>query len=106
MKKMFVLVSFMIAMLVVSMAQNYTATIAIGDVDISKLKPGDDVMVPVKLVEKSGGLFSILQFYMDYDHSLLKWKGSYKEPLAGVKAFHVNMQYAPELGHSMIMVIN
>ena len=40
------------------------ATIAIGEVDISKLKPGDDVMVPVKLVEKSGGLIAGFQLFI------------------------------------------
>jgi hypothetical protein len=78
------------------MGQKYLATIGIDDVDLKKNAIGEDVIIPIRLIEKSGGLFSILQFYIDYDHALLRWKGSYQNPLPGINKFHINMSYTQE----------
>lgn len=94
MKKIIVLIFLLIAISVVSMSQNYTATVAVGDVNLSKLKPGDDVIVPVKLKEKSGGLIATFQLFIGFDHSLLTWKGTWENPQPGIKNIHKNMPYS------------
>jgi hypothetical protein len=96
MKKLIWIIFYVFIASMLVEAQNYTATIGIGEVNISGLNIGDEVVVPVKLIKKTGGLFSILQFYIEFDHSILKWKGSYKDPLPGIRTFQRNMAYAPE----------
>ena len=77
-------------------SQKYTATIAIDKVDVSSIKPGDEVVVPVRLVEKSGGLVSELQFFIEFDHSIFKWNGSFEEASSGIRNCHKNMPYSPK----------
>lgn len=92
MKKVVLLVSLLM-LAFACIAQNYTATIAIGEVDISKLEPGDDVIVPVKFIEKSGGKITTFQLFIGFDHSILQWKGTWEEPQPGIINVHKNMPY-------------
>lgn len=90
-------------------SQTYSATLSIGKVDVSALKPGVEVVVPVKLVTKSGGMIAGFQFFIEFDHSLLEWKGTYEKPLTGVKDFEKNMPFSSEWlfndnGNSMVAI--
>ena len=73
--------------------QTYTATLAIDNVDISNLNQGDEIVIPVKLVKKSGGKIVGFQLFIEYDHSIITWKGSHENPLNGIINFHMNLPY-------------
>ena len=77
-------------------AQTFNATIAIDDVDISNLSPGDDVIIPVRqeYMEPDGGLLGI-DLYIEFDHTILTWKGTNANPLPGVTNFNPVMSYSP-----------
>ena len=96
MKKIIISSFFILFALSFLGAQTYTATLSIGNVDLDGIKPGDDVVVPVKLVKKSGGLIAGFQFFIEFNHNILSWKGTYQEPLTGVKNLYKNMQYSSD----------
>jgi hypothetical protein len=93
MKKIIVLCSLLTIIVISAIAQNNSITVAVGDINVSGLKPGDDVSVPVKMVKKSGGKLAVFQIFIDFDHTLLSWKGTWEAPLTGIKNIHKNMPY-------------
>lgn len=95
MKKILIVSALILWCFNLSIAQTYTATLAIDDVVVQDLKPGDDVIVPVKLVEKSGGLIAGFQLFIGYDHTLFTWKGTTDDPLPGIRSVHPNCKYSP-----------
>jgi hypothetical protein len=63
----------------------YDATLKLPSLDFISLNPGDDVVIPVILDNKStGSLISFLDFYISFNHSLLSWKGTNGNPTLGV----------------------
>lgn len=97
MKKIIVIGFFLFAAFNISAAQTYSATIALDKIDISNKKAGDDVIVPVRLVEKSGGLMAGLQLFIGFDHSKFSWKGTTDNPLPGIKNLNSLMPYMPNV---------
>ena len=94
MKKHYLFLTILVFHITVLFSQSYyTARLSIDTIDISGLEPGDDVVVPVRLLEKSGGLVIGFQFFIEFDHSVLKWKGTYELPLPGVIDFNENMPF-------------
>jgi hypothetical protein len=94
MKKLVTLGLFVIFLSHYSVSQTYTATIEIEKVRIDGLKAGDEIIIPLRLVEKSGGLIWGFQFFINYDHSVLTWKGTVENPLSGVKGFNDKIPYS------------
>ena len=79
--------SFIVLLLSASFAftQTFNATLAIDDVDVTALNPGDDVIIPVRLeYMDTGGLIIGFQFLIEFDHTILLWKGQ----LMGVTNFN------------------
>ncbi len=74
-------------------AQKYSATIAIDNVDVTKLKPGDQVSVPIRLIEKSGGQISEIQFFIEFDHAVFSWNGTFEQAQSGIKKCHPSMPW-------------
>ncbi len=73
----------------------YSATLKLPVLDFISLNPGDDVIIPVILNNKtSGSLISYLDFYISFDHSFFSWKGTSGNPTLGVQNFHPNMPYS------------
>lgn len=93
MNKSIILVFFFVLGSLVSLAQNQSATLAVGEVSVRNLKPGDEVKVPITLKTKSGGLFAAFQLFISFDHSLLEWKGTWQNPLTGVINIHENTPF-------------
>jgi hypothetical protein len=60
------------------------ATISIDKVSVATCKQGDKIIVPVRLIEKSDGLISGFQLFIEFDHTLLTWKGTWENPEAGI----------------------
>ena len=90
--------SFIVLLLSTSFAftQTFSATLAIDDVDVSVLNPGDDVIVPVRLEYMDpGGLVLGFDFFIEFDHDNLTWKGTNANPLPGVTNFNPVMPYSP-----------
>ena len=94
MKKIIIFSAFLFWCFNITVSQTYTATLAIDDIEVKELKPGDDVIVPVKLAEKSGGLVAGFQLFIGYDHSVFSWKGTTQDPLPGINAVHQNCKYS------------
>jgi hypothetical protein len=95
--KRIVLIGLLIGLLTgYASAQTYTAKLSIDQIDVSLLKPGDELVIPIRLADRSGGLISGFQFFINYDHTLLRWKGSVEEPLSGIQSFHPLMPYSIE----------
>jgi hypothetical protein len=94
MKKIFILGIWICCCISYTFSQTYTATLAIGDVFVSGLKAGDEIIVPIRLIEKSGGYISGFSLFLEFDHKILSWRGTYLEPLNGVRNFHKNTQYS------------
>jgi hypothetical protein len=93
MKKLIVL-SFLLSVCIgISISQTYKATLSIDDVDISDLKPGDDVIVPIRFVEISGGKFLGFQLFVGFDHNILSWKGTAENPLPGIRSLNPKMSF-------------
>ncbi len=80
-----------------SQAQTYSATISVENVNIKGKVPGDDVIVPVRLIERSGGLIAALQLFIGFDHSMFSWKGTVEDPLPGIKELNPAMPYIPNV---------
>lgn len=71
-----------------STAQTYYATIKIDDVDISSSNIGDEIIVPITLVNKSYfGTILEIAFQLHFDQTYLTWLG----PTNGVQNFHTNL---------------
>lgn len=86
------LVSFMLFVLDTN-SQN--ATLKIDDVEISSVEVGGDVIIPVRLeaIDNGGSSFiAILDFFIEYNHTLLTWKGD-GDPPPGVQNFHPEMPW-------------
>ncbi len=91
-----VLLSFIVLLMSASLAfsQTYNATLAIDNVDVSTLSAGDDVVIPVRLEYMDpGGLDIGFQFFIQFDHAILTWKGSNPNPTPGVTNFNPVMPY-------------
>lgn len=94
------LISGIITIVIISFAtygQTYTATLAMEEVDISNIEVGEEIVVPIKLVNRSGGKILGFQFFIEYDHSIITWKGSTEDPLLGVLNFNAKIPYSPDL---------
>lgn len=91
--KKYIIFIVLLTSIVSGNAQMYSATIAIDNVDVSKLTPGEKVAVPVRLVEKTGGLISEIQFFIEFDHSVFVWNGTFEEPAKGIENCHPNMPW-------------
>jgi hypothetical protein len=76
-------------------AQTYSATLSIDTIKISALNPGDEIRVPIRFNEKSGGLIIGFQFFIEFDHSILKWNGTMEKPQNGLIGFNEKMAYNP-----------
>jgi hypothetical protein len=94
MRRIVVFISVVVLLSVEAFSQNYSATLAVGEVNVKQLKPGDDLIVPVILKEKSGGRLATFQLFIGFDHNLLSWKGTWEDPLPGIRNFNVNMPYS------------
>jgi len=75
--------------------QTYTATLSIDTVKVERLKNGDEITIPVRLKKKSGGLLLGFQFFINFNHSILKWRGTNENPQDGVINFNKSMLYSP-----------
>ncbi|MCD4664327.1 MAG: hypothetical protein K8R68_03585 [Bacteroidales bacterium] len=95
MKKHFILLTIFLFNISFLFSQTYTAKLSIDAINVSELKPGDDIVVPVRLVKKSGGMIVGFQLFIEFDHSLFSWKGVSESPLPGVINFNKNMLYNP-----------
>ncbi|MCD4790655.1 MAG: hypothetical protein K8R37_11705 [Bacteroidales bacterium] len=93
MKKYFISGVLIFFMFGIAFSQTYSAAISVKTIDISKLKPGDEIVISIRLDEKSGGLIAGFQFFIEYDHSIISWNGTWDSPLTGVKSFYRNMPY-------------
>lgn len=93
MKKYIISVILIFFMSGIIFSQSYTATLSIDTISVSNLNPGEDIVVPVRLFEKTGGLIIGFQFFIEFDHSLFSWKGSNESPLSGVINLNKNMPY-------------
>jgi hypothetical protein len=93
MKKLIVVFSLLFVGIGLSVSQTYNATLAIDEVNISDLKPGDEVIVPVRLVEKSGGKFIGFQLFVGFDHNVLSWKGTAENPVPGIKTLNPKISF-------------
>ena len=80
----------------IAVSQTFDATIAIDDVDVTNILPGDDVIIPIRLeyMEPGGGLI-VIDLFIEYDHTILTWKGTTEDPLPGVTNFNPVMPYSP-----------
>jgi hypothetical protein len=94
MKKIIILCLIAICNTYLAESQTYTATIEIGKASITDLKAGDEIIIPLRLAEKSGGLIWGFQFFINYDHTVLAWKGTVENPLTGVKSFNEKIPYS------------
>jgi hypothetical protein len=95
MRKKIILGLFISLFVNIVIAQTYNATIAIEEVNVSGSMAGEDIIVPVRLVEISGGLIMGFQFYIEFDHSVLTWKGSSNDPLTGIAKIPKDLPYDP-----------
>jgi uncharacterized membrane protein len=94
-KLLFILVLFISANLMYSQ----TATIRLGDFDVTGLVPGDKVYVPIYVdAISSPGDIITMQMFFAYDHSVLTWDGTFANPLNGVQNFHPNFPYGTPNG--------
>ena len=93
MKKVNFILIIVIFGIKLSISQTYSAKLAIDSISIAELKAGDKVTVPIKLLEKSGGVIVGFQFFIEFDHSLFTWMGTSSNPLNGVKNINENMPY-------------
>ena len=93
MKKHFIFLTIFLFNISFLFSQTYTAKLSIDAINVSELKPGDDIVVPVRLVEKSGGMIVGFQLFIEFNHSLFSWKGVSESPLPGVINFNKNMLY-------------
>ncbi len=75
----------------IAISQTYTATLVIDTVDITGLKAGSDVIIPVRLVQKSGGLIAGFQLYIGFDHSMFNWKGTTEVPMPGIQNINLSL---------------
>lgn len=80
----------------VYMTNQGLAKLELPNLEIAILNIGDDITIPVKLLNKTAQrLITGLEFYIAYDHTLFSWKGTSGNPLSGVQNFHVNLPYNP-----------
>lgn len=79
-----------------SMAQTGSATLTIGKIDISNLKPGDKVKIPLKMTNFTGGLVLGFQLFVGFDHEFLTWDGTLENPSPGVEKFDKNLPFRPD----------
>jgi len=83
MKKILLMIGFMVLVIL-----NYgqpTATLRIEGSDITGLVPNDKVYVSLYFDDiTAGALVSGWQFFIEYDHSVLTWDGSFSNPNAGI----------------------
>lgn len=93
MKKIFFAGGFFVIFCFYSIAQNRTATLSVDKIDISGIKSGEEVSVPVRLNDKSDGKILGFQLFIDFDHNKLEWPGNIDDPLKGVKSFYVDIPY-------------
>lgn len=91
MKKLFFLILVLSNIYSYSIAQTYTATLAIDDVDISGINPGEKFVIPVRFKEKSGGLIAGFQLFVEFDHNIFQWNATFDNPVSGVQNFHAKM---------------
>jgi hypothetical protein len=96
MKKYLLIQLVVLGFVCTTIAQTYHATLTIGNVDVSGSEPGAEFTIPVKLSNRSGGLIKGLQLYIEFDHALFEWAGTYEFPLNGIKDLHARMPYNSE----------
>lgn len=84
MRKILVIVTIFLFTLKVLLSQTYTATLGIDDVVVSKLDEGDSISVPVRLLDLSGGKITGFQLFIEFDHSVFKWMGTWDKPYTGI----------------------
>ncbi|MBM3435304.1 MAG: hypothetical protein FJY07_03690 [Bacteroidetes bacterium] len=77
-----------------SYAQKLTATLSIDNVDISGLKAGDEISVPVRLVKKTSEKLLGFQLFVNFDHKLLMWPANIDDPAKGVKGISEEIPYS------------
>jgi hypothetical protein len=94
MKKIIVSVFWIILIGTVTCAQKLTATLSIDKVDISGLKAGDEISVPVRLVNMSGEKLLGFQLFVNFDHMLLVWPANIDDPAKGVKNISNELPYS------------
>jgi hypothetical protein len=76
-----------------SFSQELTATLLVDKVNITGKKAGEEVIVPVRLMEKSKGKVLGFQFFIDFNHDVLYWPGHIDEPLKGVRNINDEMPF-------------
>ncbi len=94
MKKNFIII-ILVSLGVTLFSQTYTATLSLDSINVKGYNPGDEIIVPVKIKNKSGGMLLGFQFYIGFDHNVLQWKGSMENPVTGIVNFNEKMPYNP-----------
>ena len=72
----------------------YDATVRVPDIDITGLNAGDTFIIPFIMDSKTaGGLITGFQTYIDFDHTIMSWNGTFADPTPGVSYFNPLMPY-------------
>lgn len=66
-------------------SQKLTASLAVENVSLSGLQLGDEVIVPVTLVEKSNEKLLGFQLFINFDHKLFLWPATIDNPEKGFR---------------------
>lgn len=89
---------FIVMLVSASMIFAQTLTMKIGDVDLTGVPVGGDVIIPITIPEINDGTVYTMQFFIGFDHTLFTWKGSFANPLTGIQNFHPNFPYGTPNG--------
>lgn len=92
-KKGFILLVMMLAFIVGRSQSLSKATVTIDKVDISNINIGEEIVVPIRLIDKTDLKITGFQIFIEFDHNILNWKGTWENPLPGIKEIHKNTPY-------------
>lgn len=89
---------FIVMLIGANMIFAQTATLRVGDVDLTGVAVGGDVIIPLYVDEIDDGTIFTMQYFIGFDHAVLTWKGSFANPLTGIQNFHPNFPYGTPNG--------
>ncbi len=90
MKKVLLFIGMLIS---ASMIFAQTATMRIGDVDITGVAVGRTLLFRFMWTAIDDGTVYTMQFFVGFDHAILTWKGTFANPTTGIINFHPNFPY-------------